>query len=98
MYVSVVDVMLKSMHKPHESDICEFFNVGTENTSVDVTRYYQKYFKCGSPIIKKELPKGDPVKSEVLTKIRDILNIDLAKLVTLENGLQKTINSLLSKV
>ncbi len=97
----VVDVMLKSMDTLHESDICEFFNVGTgKSTSIDVLLNIIKGILNADPgIIKKELPKGDPEKSEgTYEKIRNILNIDLAKFVTLENGLKKTINSLLSSV
>lgn len=95
----IVDVMLASMHLLHESDICEFFNVGTgESTSVNVLLNTIKDILNADPrIIKKELPKGDPEKSEgTYEKIREILNIDLANFVTLKTGLQKTIKSLLN--
>jgi UDP-glucose 4-epimerase len=94
----IVDVMLTSMHLLHESDICEFFNVGTgKSTSVDVLLNTIKDILNADPrIIKKELPKGDPEKSEgTYEKIIEILNIDLANFVTLETGLHKTIKSLL---
>ena len=76
----VVDVMLKSMETLHESDICEFLNVGTgKSTSINVLLNIIKDILNADPrIIKKELPKGDPEKSEgTYEKIRDILNIDL---------------------
>ena len=97
----VVDVMLKSMETLHESDICEFFNVGTgKSTSInELLNIIKDILNADPQIIKKELPKGDPEKSEgTYEKVRDILDIDLAKFVTLENGLEKTINSLLSSV
>ncbi len=95
----IVDVMLTSMHSLHESDICDFFNVGTgKSTSVDVLLNTIKDILNADPrIIKKELPKGDPEKSEgTYEKIIEILNIDLANFVTLETGLQKTIKPLLN--
>ncbi len=94
----IVDVMLTSMVTLHERDICDFFNVGTgKSTSVDVLLNTIKEILNADPkVIKKELPKGDPEKSEgTYEKIREILNIDLENFVTLENGLQKTIKSLL---
>ncbi len=97
MYVDdIVDVMLTSMHLLHKSDICEFFNVGTgKSTSVDVLLdTIKNILNADPPIIKKELPKGDPEKSEgTYEKIKEILNIDLSNFVNLENGLQKTIKS-----
>ena len=96
--LNIVDVMLKSMDTLNKNDICEFFNVGTGNsTSVDVLLNTIKEILNADPrVIKQELPKGDPEKSEgTYEKIREILNIDLANFITLKNGLQKTIKSIL---
>ncbi len=94
----IVNVMLKSMDTLNKNDICEFFNVGTgKSTSVDVLLNTIKEILNADPkVIKKELPKGDPEKSEgTYEKIREILNVDLENFVNLENGLQKTIKPLL---
>ena len=79
----------------NNNQICDAFNVGTgKSISINQLLGIIKNILFADPeIILKELPKGDPEKSEGnYRKIKDILSIDISQFSDLESGLRKTIN------
>ena len=91
----VVEVLKLSMEYLNNNQICDAFNVGTgKSISINQLLGIIKNILFADPeIILKELPKGDPEKSEGnYRKIKDILSIDISQFSDLESGLRKTIN------
>ena len=91
----IVNVMIQSMEYLFKRRSCEIMNVGTgiSITIDNLLGIITNIMNVKPEVFLKELPPGDPEKSggthEKLTKI---LNIDISRFITLEDGLQATID------
>ena len=90
----VIDVAIQSMNLLFEKKINDIFNVGTGN-SITINQLLDiitDIMKVKPKISRKELPVGDPEKSNgTYDKLKTHLNIIPNDFVKLENGLEKTI-------
>lgn len=90
----IVNTLYKSMKIASSKECCESINVGT-GVSISINQLVQVLSDLinFNPEIKyRELPLGDPEKSEgTYNKLQNILNIDLNEFVSLEDGLDRTI-------
>jgi len=90
----IAKVMTQSMEYLFNKKSCEVLNVGT-GKSITIDHLLAKLadiLKVKPEIIMKELPLGDPEKSEgTYKKLKKILNIDTNQFVKLDQGLISTI-------
>ena len=98
LYVKdVVKTLIHSMEKTMLFPRCDFFNIGTGiSTSInDLLSIISKILKLNAKIILKDLPVGDPEKSEgTFNKLKEILDIDCNNFISLEDGLIETIEDI----
>jgi nucleoside-diphosphate-sugar epimerase len=92
--LDIVNIMIKSMRLLNKKSLCDNLNVGTGH-SVSVDELYKKIkniIKIDSKIIKKDLPFGDPERSEgTFKKLSRLLKIDTESFTDLKIGLEETI-------
>lgn len=90
----IVDVMNQSMQLLDKKALCDYFNVGT-GKSVSVKQLFNNLkdiLNVDPKIIIKELPFGDPERSEgTFNKINKILDINIEKFTDLKTGLAETV-------
>ena len=92
---NIADVMVQSMEYLFNKRLCEYLNVGT-GTSITIDNLLgiiAKIMNIKPEVILKELPPGDPEKSDgTYEKLITALNIDIGQFVKLEDGLRNTID------
>jgi len=96
----IVSVITKSMEHIINNQICNYLNVGTglSVTINDLLSSISNILDFKPKIINKSLPIGDPEKSEgTYSKLKNELKIDVSKFVSLEDGLNSTINYIKQK-
>ena len=91
----IVNTLYKSMVLASEKKCCESINVGT-GVSMSINALVEvlsELIQANPKIDYQDLPFGDPEKSEgTYAKLEKILNIKLNELLSLKDGLEKTIN------
>lgn len=91
----ITKVMMKSMEHLYNNKLSEVFNVGTGvSVTIDhLLAMLADIIKVEPNVILKDLPPGDPEKSEgTYEKLKNYLNIDIGQFVKLEDGLRVTID------
>ena len=91
----IISVMLQSMEYLFNKRLCEYMNVGT-GTSITIDNLLgiiAETMDMKPKVIMKELPIGDPEKSNgVYKKLKDILGIDTNNFIKIQGGLKSTID------
>ena len=98
IYVTdIADIILRAVHITCEMEITDVVNVLT-GTSVSINCLADKIIKIvnsNSSKIYKELSVGDPMESNgTIAKLSRLFNIKVSDFITLDRGLQMTVNGM----